>query len=121
MPLMPGAVALLCAAINTTSFDSFSNKSLWADVSPHLTDFFSNLGAGPQTATQWASTVGLAVAILVVSGFFRLGVRGMQTVGEGHTAGELAGRFARPPVPIPLPPAVAHHFSPPGFHGAAPA
>ena len=104
MPLMPGAVALLCAAIGTTSFDGFSNGSLWADVSPHLTDFFSNLGAGPQTATQWASTVGLAVAILVVTGFYRLGVRGMQTVGEGHTASELR-------IPGPSQPP-AHHSRP---------
>ena len=119
MPLRPGAVALLCAAIGTTSFDGFSNGSLWTDVSPHLTDFFSNLGAGPPTATQWASTVGLAVAILVVTGFYRLGVRGMQTVGEGHTASELAGRFAHTLIPIAFAYAVAHYFSLLVFQGQA--
>jgi len=119
MPLMPGAVALLCAAIGTTSFDGFSNGSLWADVSPDLTDFFSNLGAGPQTAVQWASTVGLLVAIGVVSAFFRLGVRGMQTVGEGHTASELAGRFAHTLIPIAFAYAVAHYFSLLAFQGQA--
>jgi hypothetical protein len=119
MPLMPGAVALLCVAIGTTSFDGFSNGSLWADVSPDLTDFFSKLGAGPQTATQWAATVGLGGAILVVSGFYRLGVRGMQTVGEGHSASELAGRFAHTLIPIAFAYAVAHYFSLLVFQGQA--
>jgi hypothetical protein len=119
MPLMPGSVALLCAAIGTTSFDGFSNGSLWADVNPDLTDFFSNLGAGPATAVQWASTVGLLVMIGIVSAFFRLGVRGMQTVGEGHTASELAGRFAHTLIPIAFAYAVAHYFSLLAFQGQA--
>jgi hypothetical protein len=119
LPLLPGVVALLTASIGSTSFDGFSNGSLWADVSPDLTDFFSNLGAGPQTAVQWASTLGLAVAILVVSGFYWLGIRGMQTVGRGHTARELAGKFAHTLIPIAFAYAVAHYFSLLAFQGQA--
>jgi predicted outer membrane lipoprotein len=119
MPLMAGSVALLCVSIGSTSFDGFSNGSLWADVSPDLTDFFSQLGAGAPVARQWAATVGLVAAVLLVSSFYRLGVRGMQTVGEGHRAGELAGRFAHTLIPIAFAYAVAHYFSLLAFQGQA--
>jgi hypothetical protein len=112
-------VALLTASIGSTSFDGFSNGSLWADVSPDLTKFFSDLGAGPPTAVQWASTLGLAVAILVVSGFYWVGIRGMQTVGQGHTARELARKFAHTLIPIAFAYAVAHYFSLLAFQGQA--
>jgi hypothetical protein len=117
MPLMPGSVALLCVSIGSTSFDGFSNGSLWADISPDLSEAFSSLGAGSVTARQWAATVGLAVAVLLVAGFYRLGVLGMQTVGEGHRARELAGRFAHTLIPIAFAYALAHYFSLLAFQG----
>jgi hypothetical protein len=55
--------------------------------------------------------VGLAGCIGAVALFYRLGVLGMQTVGEGHTAGELAGRFAHTLIPIAFAYALAHYFS----------
>ena len=111
MPVPAGAVALLCVSIGSTSFDGFSNGSAWASLGPEISDVFSSLGAGSSTARQWAATVGLAAAVLLVAGFYRLGVLGMQTVGEGHRAGELAGRFAHTLIPIAFAYAVAHYFS----------
>lgn len=119
LPVMPGTVALLCAAIGSTSFDGFSNGSLWASIVGDVSSVFSDLGAGAQTARQWASTVGLVACVLIVSGFFRLGVRGMQTVGEGHTASELAGRFVHTLIPIAFAYAIAHYFSLLVFQGQA--
>lgn len=48
-----------------------------------------------------------------------LGVRGMQTVGEGHDAHELAGRFVHTLIPIALAYAPAHYFSLLIFQGQA--
>ena len=45
-----------------------------------MTNWFSDLGAGPATAVQWASTFGLIGCILVVTGFYWLGVTGMHTI-----------------------------------------
>jgi hypothetical protein len=110
-PLVAGSVGLLCVAIGSTTFDGFSNGPVWASLSPHIQSVFSDLGAGQRTQVEWASTVGLAGCIGAVALFYRLGVLGMQTVGEGHTAGELAGRFAHTLIPIAFAYALAHYFS----------
>jgi hypothetical protein len=117
--IVPGTVALLCVAIGSTTFDGGSNGPVWASVTPHLQDFFKNLGAGSQIAVQWASSVGLIFCVLAISSFYWLGVRGMQTVGEGHTAPELAGRFVHTLIPIAFAYALAHYFSLLIFQGQA--
>jgi hypothetical protein len=110
-PLVAGSVALLCTAIGSTTFDGFSNGPVWASISPHIQSFFSDIGAGPQAQVQWASTVGLAGCIAAISLFFHLGIRGMQSIGEGHSASELAGRFVHTLIPIAFAYALAHYFS----------
>jgi len=75
---------------------------------------------GRRPAVQWASTLGLAIAILVVSGFFWLGIRGMQTVGQVHTASELARKVRAHPDPHRLRlRGLAHYFSLLAFQGQA--
>jgi hypothetical protein len=117
--LTAGSVALLCVAIGSTTFDGFSNGPVWSSISPDIQSFFSDLGAGERTAIEWASTVGLVGCVLAVSLFYRLGVIGMQTVGEGHTARELAGRYVHTLIPIAFAYAVAHYFSLLVFQGQA--
>jgi hypothetical protein len=119
LPIMAGSVALLCVAIGSTTFDGFSNGPVWSSIGPDIRTFFSDLGAGEQTAVQWASTVGLIGCILAVALFYRLGVIGMRTVGEGHTARELAGRFVHTLIPIAFAYALAHYFSLLMFQGQA--
>jgi hypothetical protein len=109
--VVPGSVTLLCVAIGTTTFDGFSNGPAWADISPELQSFFSNLGAGQQLALQLAGTVGLLAAVAFVAGFYRLGIRGMETVGGGHTRRELGGKFVHTLIPIAFAYALAHYFS----------
>jgi hypothetical protein len=109
--VVPGSVALLCTAIGSTTFDGFSNGPVWASINSDLQSFFSHLGAGAEAQVQWAGTVGLVGCVLAVSLFYYLGVRGMQTVGEGHTAAELAGRFTHTLIPIAFAYALAHYFS----------
>jgi hypothetical protein len=119
MALVAGTVPLLAVAIGTTTFDGFSNGPVWADVSPNLQDFFSNLGAGDRSAVQWANTLGLIGCVLAIGLFYRLGVQGMHTVGEGHGGRELAGRFAHTLIPIAFAYALAHYFSLLVFQGQA--
>jgi hypothetical protein len=111
LDMIPGTVALLCAAIGSTTFDGASNGPLWASITNKLESLFGHLGASPQTSVQWSSTVGLISCILIVAGFYRLGVGGMESVGEGHRAPELARKFAHSLVPIAFAYALAHYFS----------
>ena len=111
MPILPGSIALLCAAIGSTTFDGLSNGPLWATVNPDLQSFFRDLGASVNTAIELAGTVGLAVCVAGVGSFFLLGVRGVRTVGPGHTTRELAFRFVHTLVPIAFAYALAHYFS----------
>jgi hypothetical protein len=119
LPIVAGTVALLAVAIGSTTFDGFSNGPVWSDLSPDIQNFFSNLGAGDRSAVQWANTVGLLGCVLAIGLFYRLGVQGMQTVGEGHSARELAGRFAHTLIPIAFAYALAHYFSLLIFQGQA--
>jgi hypothetical protein len=119
LPLHAGLVGLLCTAIGSTTFDGFSNGPVWASIHPHLEDFFGSLGVDTTQRFELASTVGLIACVLAVAGFYRLGIRGMETVGEGHDARELAGRFAHTLVPIVFAYALAHYFSALVFQGQA--
>jgi hypothetical protein len=117
LPEVAGSVALLCVAIGITTFDGFSNGSVWASLGPDLADLFGDLGFGSQAANDAAGTVGLLVAVAFVSLFYQLGIRGMESVGGGHSRRELALRFAHSLAPIAFAYAVAHYFSLLVFNG----
>jgi hypothetical protein len=119
LPVMAGSVALLCVAIGTTTFDGFSNGPVWASLNPDLQSFFKDLGLGTTPALELAGTVGLLGCIGFVAGVYWLGVRGMTTVGRGHSPGELATRFVHTLVPIAFAYALAHYFSLLVFQGQA--
>jgi hypothetical protein len=110
-PVVPGTVALLAVAIGSTSFDGLSNGPVWASINPDLQSFFGDLGAGLTLRVELASTVGLVSCVLLVALFFWLGVTGMESVGEGHRARELAGTFVHTLIPIAFAYAIAHYFS----------
>jgi hypothetical protein len=95
----------------STTFDGFSNGPVWASLNPDLQSFFRDVGFGTTSAIEAASTVGLAGCVAVIAGVFWLGVRGMRTVGRGHSSRELAARFAHTLVPIAFAYALAHYFS----------
>ncbi len=111
LELWPGTIALLAVAIGSTTFDGASNGPVWQSLAPHIESVFSHLGAGPESQLQWASLVGLVACVLIIGGFYRLGIRGMVGVGEGHTSSELAQRFAHTLIPIAFAYAFAHYFS----------
>ena len=111
LDLVPGTVAVLIVAIGTTSFDGLSAGPVWRDLGPEIGDFFGSIGFGLTSRGEAANTMGLLVMCLLVGLFYRLGVSGMHRVGEGHTTGELSGRFAHTLIPIALAYAIAHYFS----------
>jgi hypothetical protein len=117
LPVVAGSVALLCVAIGITTFDGFLNGGIWASVGPDLNDAFGNLGLSPLHSDEVAKTLGLVVAVSFVTLIYRLGIRGMETVGRGHTRQELAARFVHTLVPIAFAYAMAHYFSLLAFYG----
>ena len=116
---LPGTVAVLVVLIGSTTFDGASNGVLWVDVAPKLQDLFTGIGLSITLANELASSVGLAVAIAAVAGFYELGIRAMRTVDPRRDAGELARSFAHTLAPIAFAYAIAHYFSLLVFQGQA--
>jgi len=111
---VPGTVALLCTMIGTTSFDGFSQGPLWAGTNGlgiQLQHRFLDLGFNAETALEIGFTIGLVGVVLIVNGIYRLGVIGMRSVGENHTATELGRRFVHSLIPIALAYVIAHYCS----------
>ena len=87
MPQVAGAVAVVVTMIGTTTFDGFSQGSVWTGTDgllQRLTDAFDGFGLGREAAIQGAGTVGLLAVVLIVAGLYRLGVAGMHSVGGGR-------------------------------------
>ena len=107
-----GTIALLAVLIGSTSFDGFSQNSVWTDtIEPRLQEVFADLGLGAEHAVEGAFTVGLLAAVVVVVALYLGGVRGAATVGGRREPGELARAFAHSLNPIALAYIVAHYFS----------
>jgi hypothetical protein len=109
-----GTVPLLCTMIGTTSFDGFSQGPLWTGTNGlgiQLQHRFLDLGFNAEVALEIAFTIGLIGVVLLISGLYRLGVIGMQSVGENHTATELGRRFVHSLIPIALAYVIAHYCS----------
>ncbi len=122
MPTPPGAVALVCVMIGTTSFDGFSQGGIWTGTNgaaQRLTDAFHGAGLGLELSVQCAYTVGLAVVVALVFGLYRLAITGMRSVGRDHSTDELARLFAHTLIPIAFAYIVAHYFSLLAYQGQA--
>jgi hypothetical protein len=112
LDLLPGTVALLCVMIGSTSFDGFSNGTIWNDVAPDLQKFFvDDLGTSLNSGLELAFTVGLLFMIAFVAAVYRIGVAGMRLYDPNRPALVLARRFVISLVPIALAYVIAHYFS----------
>jgi hypothetical protein len=116
---VPGTVALLCTMIGTTSFDGFSQGSVWTSIADQLQTLFGNLGFDAERALEAAGTVGLISMVLLINLLYRLGAAGMHDVNKRIPTGELASRFAHSLIPIALAYVVAHYFSLLAYQGQA--
>lgn len=109
---LPGTVALLMVMIGSVSFDGFTSSEAWnSSIVPVLEDAWGVLGLGPATTLELVFATGLVAAILLVSGFYRLGIAGVRSVGGNLSAARLGGAFVHSLVPIAIVYALAHYFS----------
>jgi hypothetical protein len=109
---VPGTVALVLVIIGVTTFDGASNGVVWNTLQPHVQSFFSSdLGLGGTPSDELADSVGLLLAILVVTCFYWIGIFGMRSVSSRFGADQLARSFAHTLVPIGFAYVLAHYFS----------
>ncbi len=106
-----GAVALVLVIIGITTFDGASNGVVWNTLQPHVQSFFTGLGLGETPSDEIADSLGLLLAIVVVVGFYWIGVLGMRSVSHRFDARSLARSFAHTLVPIGFAYVLAHYFS----------
>jgi hypothetical protein len=122
LEVLPGTVALLAVMIGSTSFDGFSVGSVWVGsggLFAGLQGFFVDAGVAVEAASELASTLGLLGMIGIIAGLYRIGVKGMESLGGGHTAKELSARFVHSLVPIAAAYVIAHYFSLLAYQGQA--
>jgi hypothetical protein len=123
LDLIPGTIPMVIAMIGTTSFDGFSNSTVWLNLNGafyYLQSLFISLGVagnGDITADELAGTVGLILMVAVIGGMFRLGVLGMRSIGTRYDTQELTRNFAHTLLPISAAYFVAHYFSLLAFSG----
>jgi hypothetical protein len=119
--LKPGAgtVPLLAVMIGSVSFDGAAEAPIWTGIAPDIARFFQDVGLSPQRALELTFLLGLIATILLVYGFYRLGVLGATSVGGGFTIERLARAFVHTLVPIALAYVGAHYFTLLLFQGQA--
>ena len=99
MPVRPGTVMLILAAVGGTSFDGFSESEAGRDV---FGDYFS-------WGLAWVEIIGLIVSIAVVTALYAIGIWWTDNVtGIGFV--EAWRTFAPSLVPIAFGYAAAHYF-----------
>jgi len=108
---LPGTVFLLCAAIGITAFDGASEGPAWNSITDDLQQAFVSLGFSLGTALQIAFTIGLLLAIVVVTAFYGTGIEGVHREAPERSARELARRFGHSLAPIAFAYILAHYFS----------
>ncbi len=115
----PGTVAFVTVMIGTVTFDGLSQGSLWTDLSTGVVDTLDSLGIGALTAAKIASTLGLLFGVLLVWGFYRLGVEGARSVGGNLSLTKLENGFVHSLVPIAAVYVAAHYLTFLVFEGQA--
>ncbi len=115
----PGTVPLLAVMIGSVTFDGVGEAPLWTNMAPDIASFFESSGLSPERALEAAFLVGLAACVLIIYGFYRLGVAGARSVGGPLPAGRLGTAFVHSLVPIALAYTAAHYLTLLLFQGQA--
>ncbi|HWT22964.1 MAG TPA: fenitrothion hydrolase [Solirubrobacteraceae bacterium] len=116
---LPGTVLFVSVMIGTVTFDGLSQGEVWRSLSVDLVDAFHGLGIGVDTGVKLASTIGLVAGVLLVGGFYRLGIDGAHSVGGGLSAERLRRGFVHSLVPIAMVYVAAHYLTFLLFEGQA--
>lgn len=116
---VPGTVPLVVVMIGTVTFDGLSQGEAWRSLSTDAINGLAHLGIGPIAASEIASTVGLALCVALIGGFYRLGIEGALSVGGNLSREQLEKGFIHSLVPIAAVYVAAHYFSFLIFEGQA--
>jgi hypothetical protein len=119
LPELPGTVALLVVMIGSVTFDGAVEAPVWTGIAPDIQQFFEDLGLSPANALEASRAIGMALALLLVWGLYRLGVAGAKGVGGGFSAAKLGGTFVHSLVPIAFAYVAAHYMTLLLFQGQA--
>ena len=107
----PGTIAMIMVMIGTVTFDGLSQGSLWGSIGPALQDVFTAIGLTDETGLDLAETVGLIGGVLLVAGFYWLGMEGARSVGGDLDGAQLRRVFVHTLVPIAAVYVLAHYIS----------
>jgi len=111
-PLLPGAAGVLAVMIGSVSFDGFSASSVWQDLIDGIVTWLTDSGLGPETALEIVYGVGLVLGVLIVYGFYRIGISGVRSAAHTSDSPRVLGRtFAHTLVPIAFAYVAAHYVS----------
>lgn len=114
-----GTVAFMAVVIGTVTFDGFSEGPVFTEILPDLSGFFNDLGFSMSRSLELAQLVGMVAVVLIVYGFYRVGVWGARTVGPRFEPGRLARAFVHSLVPIAFVYVAAHYMTQLLFQGQA--
>jgi hypothetical protein len=106
-----GTLAFICTLIGTTTFDGFSNGSIWRNNEPNLQSLFGDLGFNPTPAQELAYSLGMVLCILAIVAVYRVGILGVRSVSKRYGTRQLTDAFAHSLVPISFAYVLAHYFS----------
>ena len=117
---LPGTVPLLAVMIGSVTFDgALGGLSSGRTSRPTSRTSSATSGCRRSDALEVTFLIGLVGAVLLVYGFYRLGVAGARSVGGGFTSGRLARAFVHTLVPIALAYVAAHYLTLLLFQGQA--
>ncbi|HEU0025376.1 MAG TPA: hypothetical protein VFQ12_12125 [Thermoleophilaceae bacterium] len=114
-----GTVPLVAVMIGSVTFDGGSEGEPWTNIAPDIASFLGDLGLSPRNALELTFLIGLLGTVLLVYGFYRLGIIGARSAGGGFSATRLANEFVHTLVPIALAYVAAHYFTLLLFQGQA--
>jgi hypothetical protein len=115
---LPGTVALLVVMIGNVMFDGASEGSPWVDVAPDIQSVFVDLGFSLTTSLELTFSVGLLIALAIVTAIYAIGVAGVRAIDHRPTV-TIARAFAHTLVPIAAVYVLAHYFSLLAYNGQA--
>jgi hypothetical protein len=98
---VPGTVAFVIVMIGTVTYDGLSQGQLWIDLT----------GDAALDEPRLVGTVGLALGIALVGGFYALGIAGARSVGGDLSAARLRRAFIHSLVPIAMVYVAAHYLT----------
>ena len=105
--------------IGTVTFDGLSQGPLWRDLQSGVIDTLDSLGIATLTADKIAKSLGLLLGVMLVWGFYRLGIEGARSVGGSLSTRKLEDGFIHSLVPIAAVYVAAHYLTFLVFEGQA--